>query len=95
VSAFHKALERVVRVPMFEVHIYCSSLDGEEEWTHGFDPSPECEGRHDEYDALACPTKFDAIKNAKARGWTWDKDGRWLCPKCIDPEDENSEGGAK
>jgi len=84
-SAFHKALESVVRVPMFEVWIFCSSQDGEG-WPP--DPSPECEGMHGEYDALACPTKFDAIKNAKATGWTWDKGGRWLCPKCSEGGEE-------
>jgi len=29
-------------------------------------------------------TKFAFIKLAQSRGWTWDKDGNWLCPKCSE-----------
>jgi len=78
-SAFHKALERVFRVPMFEVHIFCTGPDADTN-------DGECSEMHGEYDALACPTKWDAVKNARVLGWTWDEDGNWLCAKC-------SEGG--
>jgi hypothetical protein len=25
---------------------------------------------------------MEAIKNAKKKGWTYDKEGNWLCPAC-------------
>ncbi len=83
-SAFHKALENVERVPLFEVLIHCSGTG-----TWGATASQErfredgcCTISHHERDLLARPTKFDAVKNAKENGWTWDEDGNWLCPEC-------------
>lgn len=88
-SAFHKALENVHRVPLFEVLIYCS---GTGTWGEGsqerFHLDGSCGGRHHEDDLLGCPTKWDAVKNAQEAGWTWDKNGNWLCPEC------SKEGGA-
>jgi hypothetical protein len=86
-SAFHKALENVVRVPMFEVHIFCEGHDA-------CPPGGGCKRMWGEYDGLACPTKWDAIKSAKENGWTWDKDGNWWCPKCSWWAD-GREGGEK
>lgn len=27
-------------------------------------------------------TKFDEISGLRSVGWTWDSDGKWLCPYC-------------
>ena len=73
-NAWHKALQNVLRIPMAEVHISCSGRNGK---------GRECYRSHEELDALNNPTKLEAIKNAKAEGWTYDKDGNWICPECT------------
>ena len=68
-SAFHKALQGVYRgPPVTEFCVMCSSCINQE---HDMDFGPDW-------------TKFAFIKLAQSRGWTWDKDGNWLCPKCSE-----------
>ena len=67
-NAWHKALENVYREVTAFVMILCSDCEG---------------GEHLEEQTLDCPTKLEAIKNAKAKGWTYDKEGNWLCPECT------------
>ena len=99
-SAFHKALQSVWRIPMFEVKIECTGR-GEnvpprdkytqrlrpprsvaEEIANRFDHRGACVAEHIEEAILDCPTKLEGIKNAKEEGWTYDKNGNWLCLYC-------------
>ena len=66
-NAWHKAMENVWRCVIASVTIYCTGCD---------------EGCHEEEQSMDCPTKLEAVKNAKAKGWTYDKEGNWLCPAC-------------
>ncbi len=70
-NAWHKAMRNVWRCVMADVTILCSN-----------DEKAGCEGEHREDQTLDCPTKLEAIKNAKKKGWTYDKEGNWLCPDC-------------
>mgnify|MGYP003647621574 CR=1 FL=1 len=65
-NAWHKARLNVWRCVAASVIIYCTGCD-------------DC---HEEEQSLDCPTKQEAIKNASAKGWTYDKEGNWLCPVC-------------
>ena len=72
-GAWHKALKNVrEQDPMMEFHIDCTRkvcLVGDRV------SDTYWEG------GLALK-KMDFIKGAKAQGWTWDKNGDWLCPEC-------------
>jgi hypothetical protein len=70
-NAWHKAMENVWRCVTASVTIYCTG----------------CDGCHHEEQSMDCPTKMEAIKNAKAKGWTYDKEGNWLCPACSKEND--------
>jgi len=78
-SAFHEALQAVIReTPNITYSIHCVT-----------GPPPWCQTEFSETD-MEEPgfwTKFAFIKLARAKGWTWDEDGNWLCPKC------NKKGG--
>jgi hypothetical protein len=73
-SAWHQALKNVERTLMAEVHIYCTGIES--------DGSGRCGMEHYMDQVLDCPTKLEAIKSAKEIGWTYDKNGNWLCPYC-------------
>ena len=73
-GAWHKALKNVQEQdPMLEFHIDCTRM--------------VCLGADEHYgdtywEGGLALKKLDFIKGAKAQGWTWDKDGNWLCPEC-------------
>tara|TARA_Y100001963_G_scaffold136922_1_gene200049 strand:- start:596 stop:838 length:243 start_codon:yes stop_codon:yes gene_type:complete len=78
-NAWHKALEKVQRV--VEARVYIDCINGD-----------RCNGFHWEDQSLDCPTKMEAIKNAKKKGWTYDKDGNWLCPACSKNNKQLTQG---
>jgi len=84
-NAWHKAMRNVNRYLLAEVTINCTSTNEKfpvlGHGVHGGPPG--CHGYHNEDNTLDCPTKLEAIKNAKAKGWTYDKGGNWLCPECT------------
>jgi len=85
-SAWHKALKNVWKSdPYISCWVECRHRDDDSrfEYPDGAwgerNPNP-CDGMFEvsEY----CLTKLELIKNAKAKGWTYDEDGSWLCPVC-------------
>jgi len=83
-SAWHKALQNVRRAVLAEVSIYCTGTVAKYPWSGdpGVYPTGKCTQAHYEEEPLERPTRLEGIKNAKAKGWTYDKDGNWLCPVC-------------
>jgi hypothetical protein len=87
-GAWHKALKNIDRTLLAEVSIECSRGG----WGRGLRgrtiaEANKCWKQHFECDFAEAATKQDGARNAKKDGWTYDKDGNWLCPVC-------SKGGA-
>jgi len=75
-NAWHKALKNVAEYdPVFQFDITC---------TRGTDClDPDYPGEPDEYLQVDLGLKkMDFVRDARAVGWTWNKNGNWLCPAC-------------
>jgi len=86
-SAFHKALQGVDReTPNITFRIGCVANDDWASRRRIPGIQDRCHFRFVETD-MEEPgfwTKFAFIKLARAKGWTWDEDGNWLCPECSE-----------
>tara|TARA_R100000008_G_scaffold33659_1_gene19034 strand:+ start:881 stop:1123 length:243 start_codon:yes stop_codon:yes gene_type:complete len=73
-NAWHKALKNVEEyAPMIYLSVVCSQLKAC--LALQCEPAEYGEGDLD-------LRKLDFVKRAKADGWTYDKNGNWLCPDC-------------
>ena len=75
-NAYHKALKNVEEYdPTIYFGVWCSSTDCLDRNHPGY-PA-------EYFDGGLAMKKLDFVKGLKAEGWTYDKDGNWLCPKCL------------
>ena len=83
-NAWHKALKNVAEyAPTIQFDITCTRGTGCLEPDHPGEPDV-----YFQYDLGL--KKMDFVKDAKDIGWTWDKNGNWLCPACSKGEKNDS-----
>ena len=78
-TAWHKALKNVEPHIYREWYVWCHK--------HQHKGEEESKGCHHNFTTELdfindTPDKFAVVHKAKEEGWTWDKDGNWLCPEC-------------
>ena len=74
-AAWHKALKNAEEY--VERHVVVGCRCGDHHST-----SPTLETPPTSSDRRKWTTKMDMVGYVKEAGWTYDKDGNWLCPKC-------------
>ena len=74
-NAYHKALKNMNRLQVIEVTVECKC-----EWTFVLDGGMGSAIPGGGF----CTTLPEACQRIRKAGWTYDKDGNWLCPKCSE-----------